>query len=171
MFQRIAATIMLLSVCTLCQARSISVPIYKTTKTGHGAYLGTVTLTDGLYGMLIQPHLHDLPPGEHGFHIHQNPNCADYGLDAGGHLDPAHTDKHLGPYNSYGHLGDLPVLMVNQHGIADTETLAPRLTVSDAIGHSLMIHEFGDNYSDTPKANGGGGARIACGVIEMEQSQ
>ena len=28
-----------------------------------------------------------------------------------------------------------------------------------------MIHSGGDNYSDEPKL-GGGGARVACGVIE-----
>ncbi|NIY58922.1 superoxide dismutase family protein, partial [Francisella orientalis] len=32
-------------------------------------------------------------------------------------------------------------------------------------GHSLMIHEGGDNYSDTPKPLGGGGTRMWCGVI------
>jgi Cu-Zn family superoxide dismutase len=31
-----------------------------------------------------------------------------------------------------------------------------------------MIHEGGDNYSDQPKPLGGGGARIACGVIPAE---
>jgi Cu-Zn family superoxide dismutase len=29
-----------------------------------------------------------------------------------------------------------------------------------------MIHAGSDNYSDSPKPLGGGGARIACGVIE-----
>jgi Cu-Zn family superoxide dismutase len=29
-----------------------------------------------------------------------------------------------------------------------------------------MIHEGGDNYADEPKPLGGGGARIACGVVE-----
>jgi Cu-Zn family superoxide dismutase len=29
-----------------------------------------------------------------------------------------------------------------------------------------MIHEGGDNYSDEPAPLGGGGARIACGVID-----
>jgi Cu-Zn family superoxide dismutase len=29
-----------------------------------------------------------------------------------------------------------------------------------------MIHEGGDNYSDKPKPLGGGGARIACGVVK-----
>jgi Cu/Zn superoxide dismutase len=31
--------------------------------------------------------------------------------------------------------------------------------------HAAMQHPNGDNYSDTPKPLGGGGARIACGVI------
>ena len=29
-----------------------------------------------------------------------------------------------------------------------------------------MIHAGGDNYSDLPKPLGGGGDRIACGVIQ-----
>ncbi|WP_324128836.1 superoxide dismutase family protein, partial [Acinetobacter baumannii] len=29
-----------------------------------------------------------------------------------------------------------------------------------------MIHAGGDNYSDSPQPLGGGGARIACGVIK-----
>ena len=33
-------------------------------------------------------------------------------------------------------------------------------------GKSVMIHGGGDNYSDQPAPLGGGGARIACGVIE-----
>ena len=32
-------------------------------------------------------------------------------------------------------------------------------------GRTIMIHEGGDNYSDSPQPLGGGGARIACGVI------
>jgi Cu-Zn family superoxide dismutase len=45
--------------------------------------------------------------------------------------------------------------------------LAPRIKDIQALkGHALMIHAGGDNYSDQPKPLGGGGARIACGVIE-----
>jgi Cu-Zn family superoxide dismutase len=29
-----------------------------------------------------------------------------------------------------------------------------------------MIHAGGDNYADQPKPLGGGGERIACGVIQ-----
>ena len=44
--------------------------------------------------------------------------------------------------------------------------LAPRIKLSEIKGRSLMIHAGGDNYSDDPKPLGGGGARVACGVIE-----
>jgi superoxide dismutase, Cu-Zn family len=30
----------------------------------------------------------------------------------------------------------------------------------------VVIHEGGDNFSDQPKPLGGGGGRIACGVIK-----
>ena len=87
------------------------------------------------------------------------------GQAAGGHFDPKKTGKHLGP-NGDGHLGDLPVLVVDKDGKATTPVVASRLKVADLKGHSLMIHAGGDNYSDTPKPLGGGGARVACGVVE-----
>jgi len=30
---------------------------------------------------------------------------------------------------------------------------------------ALMIHAGGDNHADHPAPSGGGGARVACGVI------
>jgi Cu-Zn family superoxide dismutase len=87
------------------------------------------------------------------------------GLAAGGHFDPEHTDVHKGPYGN-GHLGDLPALFVDTSGQADHPVLAPRLQLKDLKGHALVIQAGGDNYSDNPKALGGGGARIACGVVE-----
>ena len=146
-------------------AATVVVNMYQTALKGTGPSIGTVTLTDSTYGMLIQPNLHGLSPGAHGFHVHTNPDCSNNGLAAGDHLDPQHTNQHSGPFNASGHLGDLPVLMVDKNGNTTTETLAPRLTVAQVLGHSLMIHANGDNYSDQPAANGGGGARIACGVI------
>lgn len=139
---------------------------------GIGEALGTIEFTDSDKGLVIQPKLKGLPPGPHGFHIHENDSCEGEekegkwqpGAKAGGHLDPAHTMKHLGP-NGKGHHGDLPVLNVNKEGEANEKTIAPHLTVLDLRKHSVMIHEGGDNYSDQPKPMGGGGARIACGVF------
>jgi len=142
----------------------ITIPMYLATKEGVGKELGTVTAKQTRYGLLLIPNLHDLPPGIHGLHIHENPNCGDNGMAAGDHLDPKKTGKHLGPYEQ-GHLGDLPALVVNKDGTATLPILAPRLHLVDIKDHSLMIHVGGDNYSDNPKL-GGGGARMVCGVIK-----
>lgn len=150
---------------TTALANTVTVKVYDTTKTGQGASVGTVTFTDTKMGLLIQPNLFSLPPGLHGFHIHDHASCADMGMSAMGHLDPKNTGKHLGPYNSNSHLGDLPALYVDNNQKADLVTIAPRLTVKDITGHALMVHGGGDNYSDSPEKLGGGGPRIACGVI------
>jgi Cu-Zn family superoxide dismutase len=150
---------------TKVYAADITVPVYFTSKTGTGKAIGTVAFADTKYGLLITPNLTDLTPGLHGFHIHVNPSCADAGMAAGGHLDPQKTGVHAGPYSDMGHLGDLPALYVNSDGDATLPVLAPRLKTADIENHSLMIHAGGDNYSDNPPL-GGGGARIACGVIK-----
>jgi Cu-Zn family superoxide dismutase len=134
-------------------------------KNGPGEAIGTVTAKDTKYGLLLIPALTDLPSGMHGFHIHNNPSCANGGMSAGDHFDPKYTTKHLGPYNDKGHLGDLPVLIVDQANKAQTPVLAPRLKVADIKGHALIVHLHGDNYSDKPEKNGSGGAMLACGVI------
>ncbi len=137
---------------------------------GQGQSIGTVTIEPAKCGVLIKPSLHNLTPGTHGFHIHEHPNCGDNAMAAGGHLDPAKTEQHDGPYAQKGHMGDLPVLIVDKDGNATLPTLAPRLTMDSFKGHALMIHLNGDNYSDTPEKLGGGGARIACGIITQSNN-
>lgn len=129
--------------------------------------IGTLTFKNSQYGgLMIVPHLQGLPSGMHGMHLHAMPSCDHEGSGAGSHYDPDHTEKHLGPYNSNGHLGDLPALYVDAKGIADHPILAPRLTEKDLYAHAIIIHAGDDNYSDFPKPLGGGGDRIACGVIK-----
>jgi len=140
---------------------------------GVGKSIGTVTISEGPKGLVFTPQLTDLSPGVHGFHVHQNPDCAASekdgkptpGLAAGGHYDPAASGKHEGPTGK-GHLGDLPALTVGVDGKAATAVVAPRLKMADMKGRSLMIHAGGDNYADQPAPLGGGGARVACGVIK-----
>ena len=147
-------------------AANITVPMNFTAANGVGKPAGTITITETKYGLLFTPNLYGLVPGAHGFHIHQYPSCDKNGMAAGGHFDPKATNKHLGPYNDNGHLGDLPLLYVNPEGKATSPVLAPRLHhISRIAHHSLMIHESGDNYSDIPEKLGGGGGRMVCGVI------
>jgi len=59
---------------------------------------------------------------------------------------------------------------VDAKGNANVKLKAPGLKLADVRGRVLMIHEEGDNSNDTPKPLGGGGARIACGVIPARTS-
>jgi Cu-Zn family superoxide dismutase len=153
-------------------AASLAIEIFGANPEGQGARLGTVTAEETTYGTLFVPNLAGLPPGLHGFHVHAMASCAPgekdghkmAGLAAGGHFDPSGSNAHRGPYGD-GHLGDLPAIYVDGTGAATHPVLAPRLRLSDLHGHSLMIHEGGDNYADVPKPLGGGGARVACGVV------
>lgn len=154
-------------------AEEVTVKINLVSTEGIGKEIGTITATDTEYGLLLKPQLTGLPPGLHGFHLHENPSCEPAKKDdkvvaaqaAGSHFDPSKSGKHEGPYQA-GHLGDIPPLNVDKDGKASLPVLAPRLKVSQLKGRSLMIHAGGDNYSDQPEALGGGGGRIACGVIQ-----
>ncbi len=135
--------------------------------------IGKIKAEDSPYGLLLSPDLQGLPAGLHGFHLHVNPSCAmqvvngvaTAAMAAGGHWDPEKTEAHLGPYGN-GHKGDLPALLVGADGKATYPVLAPRLKLADLKGHALMVHAGGDNHSDHPAKLGGGGARMACAVIE-----
>ncbi|WGI25976.1 superoxide dismutase [Cu-Zn] SodC [Halomonas alkaliantarctica] len=152
---------------------TLDVEMHKVSAEGVKESIGTVSLEHTDHGLLLTPSLTDLEPGVYGFHVHQNDSCDpaenDSGemtaaLSAGGHYDPEETGTHQGPYGE-GHLGDLPVLTVNEEGEANLPVLAPRLSMEDMPGRSLMIHEGGDTYEDEPHL-GGGGTRMACGVVE-----
>ncbi len=141
---------------------------------GVGKVIGSIGLSDANEGLVIMPDLAELPPGDHGFHVHVNPDCGSgagpdgkpaAGFAAGGHYDPANTGKHLGPRGE-GHKGDLPALRVDSAGNAMTAGIAPHLKLADVKGRAIMIHAGSDNYSDQPSPLGGGGARIACGVVK-----
>ena len=84
---------------------------------------------------------------------------------AGGHFDPENTGSHSVPWSEEGHEGDLPTLYVDESGNATQPVFAPELELEDIEGRAIMIHAGGDNYSDSPAKLGGGGERVACGVI------
>ena len=148
------------------------ITVHQVDANGVGVSIGTVSFQQTPKGLLITPALGKLSPGEHGFHIHENGSCEaaekegkmGAALAAGSHFNPEKVAHHGTPLD--GHLGDLPALTVNDKGFATTPVLAPRLKLTDIQGRAIMIHAGGDNYSDTPKPLGGGGDRVACGVIK-----
>ncbi|WP_156792105.1 superoxide dismutase family protein [Bartonella florencae] len=151
-------------------AKSIKVKIYALEQNNIQKAIGIIKIEENTHGLIFTPNLFNLPQGLHGFHVHENPSCGMkdgvMGGAAGGHYDPTRTNKHLGPYNINGHLGDLPALYVDDKGQSTMSVLAPRIKkLSNIKGHSLIIHLGGDNQSDKPLPLGGGGARLACGII------
>lgn len=164
-------TAALMAMASAASADQVVVKMNAISASGVGDPVGTITLSDSAEGMKLAFTLRNMPPGDHGAHIHENPSCGPgekdgqmvAGLAAGDHYDPAHTGHHMGP-NGAGHMGDLEVVSIDPSGMDTEITTAKRLHVSDIRGRSLVIHAGGDNYSDNP-ANGGGGARIACGII------
>lgn len=150
----------------------IEIPMRLAGVEGPGAAIGSITAQDTRHGVVFTPDLSGLEPGIHGFHVHVNPDCGPAeqngkpvpALAAGGHYDPDGSGRHEGPWGE-GHLGDLPALFVTADGRATHPVLAPRLRLSDLEGRSLMVHAGGDNHADHPAKLGGGGARVACGVV------
>jgi superoxide dismutase, Cu-Zn family len=144
------------------------------TPTGPGADVGTITITQKGGEARFAVDLHGLPPGQHGFHVHANGSCAPAEKDgkvvpagaAGPHFDPTHAGAHMGPMGA-GHQGDLPFITVGPDGSVQATLIAPHIHDLSALrDKALMIHAGGDNYADQPAPLGGGGARLACGVVK-----
>lgn len=155
-------------------AEELRAEMYLITPEAMNKPIGLVMIARTDAGAKFVANLQGLPPGQHGFHVHENGDCGSgptddgtiAGMAAGGHYDPEHTGTHLGP-EGQGHPGDLPFLTVQADGRGVGETIAPRIkNAAQLKGKALIIHAGGDNYSDQPEPSGGGGARIACGIIQ-----
>jgi Cu-Zn family superoxide dismutase len=159
-----AAAIILTSSAAI--AADITIKVRAVSDKGIGAEIGKIRAVDTPKGLKLIPRL-KLAPGPHGFHLHQNPSCANRSKDgkigaaaaAGGHYDRHMSGHHGGPMGK-GHFGDLPQLMADSKGRARKPVYASKLKVADLWGRAMIIHEGGDNY-----ANKTGGARVACARI------
>jgi superoxide dismutase, Cu-Zn family len=167
------AIILFISSVGCAYAADVIVPMNTVSTKGTDKMLGSITIAESPYGLVFTPSLEGLEAGIHGFHVHENPSCEPKDKDgkpvaalaAGSHYDPNAQKRHGAPWGD-GHLGDLPALVVGQDGNANYAVLVPRLKLSDIKARALIVHVGGDNYSDDPSPLGGGGARIACGVIK-----
>ncbi len=132
---------------------------------GKGNPVGEARIVDSPNGLLIHAEFHGLPPGPHGFHVHETGRCEPSFDAAGDHL--ARGDQQHGLLREDGpHAGDLVNLKVASNGRVAAVVRAPALRLADLEdpdGSALVIHAGADDHRSQP--SGAAGDRIACGVI------
>jgi Cu-Zn family superoxide dismutase len=136
-----------------------------------GTRVGVATFSDSDGSAQLSVSVTGLSPGPHGMHIHENGACTPPTFEsAGAHLNP--DSKQHGRLNPEGpHAGDLPNLVVEEDGSADTTLTVPGTLLAEgpasmlgARKRSLVIHADPDDEKTDPSGESGG--RVVCGVIE-----
>jgi Cu-Zn family superoxide dismutase len=140
-----------------------------------GNGVGHAVFVEEAGGVRITVEVEDLPPGEHGLHLHDVGDCTSPDFKgAGGHFNPG--GKAHGHDNPDGHhAGDLPNLVVGEDCTGRLTVLNPDVTLMKGKVHSLfdddgtavVIHAGPDDQVSDPSGNSG--ARIACGIVEAER--
>ncbi|WP_010531470.1 superoxide dismutase family protein [Lentibacillus jeotgali] len=133
--------------------------------------VGTTTIRPVYKGVKVTLEASDLPPGTHGFHIHENGICEAPDFEsAGGHFNPTDA-KHGFEHPEGPHAGDMRNIEVKEDGTTFADAAAEMVTLEKGKNNSLLkeggtalvIHSGADDYKSQP--SGDAGERIACGVI------
>lgn len=108
-----------------------------------------------------------VPPGVHGFHIHDKGDCGDNGNAAGGHFNP--TSMPHGPLDAVSHhAGDFGNVTADATGTVHATFTTRSITVApgerSVVGHAVILHANPDDLKTQPSGNAG--PRIACGVAQ-----
>ncbi len=131
---------------------------------------GTVTFRDTPEGLRISAQLSRVPPGKHGFHIHEFGSCEDMGKAAGGHYNPLSSPHGLVTKDGLhgAHAGDLGNITADEKGNASLESIIPDVSLGGGKytvgGRAVILHEKADDFGQPV---GNAGSRIGCGGIAI----
>ncbi|MFW5879607.1 MAG: superoxide dismutase family protein [bacterium] len=134
---------------------------------------GTASFEQAGEGVKMTVNLQNVPPGKHGFHVHEKGDCsAKDAASAGGHWNPT-GKKHgqRGVTEEY-HRGDLATnLEAGEDSTINYETTISDWTIggpdsTNIVGKSLILHAMADDFKSQPSGNSG--PRIGCGVIKKK---
>jgi Cu-Zn family superoxide dismutase len=163
--------------------------------TADGSRLGTVDFRTDDGRTEVRVRLAGAPGLDafHGFHIHANDNATNGdGCVADATAAPStwfvSADGHFNPTNltHSQHVGDMPVLYVNDDGTVETRFTIDKINPSDLAGKVVVLHAGADNFGNVPvgtaanqytansadatgatSRTGNAGDRVACGVIAL----
>lgn len=120
---------------------------------------------------IIKILVYGLPPGLHGFHIHEYGDQTNGCISMGGHYNPfgkTHSDIN----SSNRHVGDLGNIKANKKGVAFSRIIDNQISLFgqyNIIGRGMVIHEkeddLGKGGNEESLKTGNAGRRIACGII------
>jgi Cu/Zn superoxide dismutase len=130
------------------QANEIAVSVNKLTDSGVGVgnSIGVIVAKDGPDGLVLQPYLQGLKPGEYGFSVNENVGCG-VEFNADGNSVPGMAAGKS--------LSSLPMLEVNQQGHANQAMIAQNLTLEQIRGRTLVVTDIERQL------------RVACGSLEL----
>jgi Cu-Zn family superoxide dismutase len=137
---------------------------------GSSTATGTVKFQDtGDGNVEVTADLTHVPPGVHGFHIHEKGDCGNNGNNAGGHFNP-NSMPHAAPDTVSHHAGDFGNVTAEENGEVHTHFTTHSVSLTEgsstsAVGHAVILHANPDDLTTQPSGNAG--ARIACGVVTM----
>jgi len=158
--------LLLMSCASMSSGPSASATLSPTSGSTATGTVKLIQLGDGSVRVTVD--LTGVPPGVHGFHIHDKGDCGDNGNAAGGHFNPA-TTAHGAPSADPHHAGDFGNVTADPDGRVHTEFTTRSVTVeagpNSAAGHAVILHANPDDLVTQPTGNAG--ARIACGIVQM----
>ena len=130
---------------------------------------GTVHFQDQGEGLVeVVVDLTGVPPGEHGFHVHDKGDCGNNGQNAGGHFNPTNM-VHGAPDAQSHHAGDFGNVTAGANGEVHARFETHSVTVKEGamsvVGHAVVLHGNPDDLVSQPAGNAG--PRIACGVTTL----
>lgn len=168
-----------LALVRLAHAEDVTSAIAVISPTQGNAVTGTVKFSQTDGGVRVVADLSGLPPGKHGFHIHEYGDISDgaKALKTGGHYDPAGTHHHalvqgdMVDASMGHHAGDMGNLEADDSGHAHLEMTLTGVSLmgptNPIVGRAVIIHEKAD---DGGQPTGNAGGRIGQGVIGIAKS-
>lgn len=170
------AALLLAACATSIRTPSITATAPLDAKSGSNV-TGTVrfeeVMVEGVPAVRVTVDASGVPPGVHGFHVHEKGDCsAPDATSAGGHFNPG-NEPHGAPNAGAHHAGDFGNVEANPESRVNVSYIMHGVTLgsgtSSIAGKAIVLHADPDDLKTQPTGNAGG--RIACGVITLDPAQ